>query len=128
MSELIAVQGMTLVTNPPTVTAVITPLPGVITKVKTEAKLVGIDGDQVTVSAITVPSAGATIPDPSPYTVALQSSASKVKAEGTHVLLEGDESETINATPQIPGTPPTNYPVSFTIKISVAGQTKAKGI
>jgi hypothetical protein len=130
--KLIAVQGMTVLVDsttvvpPGVVVATIVVSPPTATKVKAESKLVHRDGDQITVSAITVPAAGATIPDPGPYTVAFSSTATKVNAEGKLVLLEGDQTATINATPQIPGTPPVAYPVSFKCFVSVAGQTKAK--
>jgi hypothetical protein len=130
--KLIAVQGMTVivdaatVTPPGTVVATIVAGPPGSTKVKAEAKLAYLDGDSITVTAITVPGAGATTPDPGPYNVAMSSSATKVKAEGTLVLLEGDQSATINAVPKIPGSPPIDYPVSFKCKVSVAGQAKAK--
>jgi len=127
----IAIVGMTVTVDqttaipPGTVVAVITPKAPTGTKVKATA-LVYRDGDQVTVTAITVPSAGATIPDPGPYDVAMNAIAVKTKAEGTEVLRLNDLSDTINATPQIPGTPPTDYPVSFKVKVTNAGQIKAR--
>lgn len=131
---LIEVQGATVIVDQTTVVPPVTPVVATIVvvpptgvKVKAEVKLVHRDGDQITVSAITVPAAGATIPDPGPYTVALNKTVVKTKAEGIEVLVVGDQSDTINATPQIPGTPsPTPYPVSFKCIIQVAGQTKAK--
>lgn len=128
--ELIAVQGMTVTADQTTVVPPVTPVVVTIvvsppTGTKTLATaLVHRDGDQITVSAITVPAAGATIPDPGPYNVAMEATATKVISEGTVVLREGDQSEIINATPQIPGSPPTDYPVSFNCVVSVAGQTK----
>ncbi len=127
---------MTVVTDPtttqpplfPNVVATIVVAPPTGIKVKAEAKLVHRDGDQITVSAITVPAAGATTPDPGPYTVKMVATATKDKAEGVEVLREGDQSEVISATPQIPTTPtPTDYPVSFKCVVQVAGQVKAKG-
>jgi hypothetical protein len=122
----IAVQNMGVAADPSTVVATIAVASPTGTKVKAEGKLVHRDGDEVTVTFITVPTAGATIADPGPYTVPLNRTTTKVKAEGVWVLRQDDVSDTINATPQIPGTPPTNYPVSFKCKISIAGQTKAK--
>ncbi len=130
--KLIAVQDMTVTVDATTVIP-----PGIVvcsimvapptgTKNKAESKLIHRDGDQITVTAITVPAVGATIPDPGPYTVPLNAIATKTKAEGIEVLRLDDQSDTINATPQIPGTPPVNYPVSFKCIISVADQTKAK--
>ncbi len=81
-------------------------------------------GDQITVTAITVPAAGATTPDPGPYTVPLNATVTKVFAEGVKTLVLGDLSNTINATPKIPGAPPVDYPVSFKCVISSAGQAK----
>jgi len=129
--ELVAVQGMTVIVDPSTpsppgaVIATIAPLPPTGTKCKA-GTLVYRDGDEINVSAITVPSAGATIPDPGPYKVKINASATKTKAEGIEVLVLGDLSDVINATPQIPGSPPVAYPVSFKCTISDAGQTKAK--
>lgn len=130
--ELVAVQGMTVTVDQTTVNPPTTPLVATIvvaaptgTKV-TATALVHRDGDQITVTAITVPAAGATIADPGPYNVAMVSTAAKVKAEGTEVLRQGDQSETISATPQIPGSPPTDYPVTFKCIVSNAGQTKVK--
>jgi hypothetical protein len=128
----IAVQGMTVIVDPSSpvppgaVVASIVVAAPTETKVKAESKLVHRDGDQITVTAITVPSAGATTPDPGPYNVALNATATKTKAGNIEVLRVDDISDTINATPQIPGTPPVSYPVAFNCKISVAGQTKAK--
>jgi len=84
------------------------------------------DNLSISVSSITYPSAGATTPDPGPYTANFSSSAQKVKADGSLVLRVGDETGTISATPQIPGSPPTPYPISFKVKIDNAGQTKVK--
>lgn len=131
--ELIAVQGMTVIVdqttvNPPgfAVVATIVVNPPSSTKCKGEGKPMHRDGDTITVSAITVPTAGATIPDPGPYSPAMNAAAQYVKAEGTLVLREGDLSDTINATPQIPGSPPTDYPVSFKCIVQAANQTKVK--
>lgn len=84
-------------------------------------------GYGISVTAITDPGAGATIPDPGPYTASYSATATKVKADGTLVLRLDDETGVINATPQIPGSPPTNYPVAFKYKITSAGQIKVKG-
>lgn len=84
------------------------------------------DGFGMSVSVITVPSAGATIPDPGPYSVQFGATAAKVKADGSLVLRKDDETGMVNATPQIPGTPPVPYPVSFKLTISDAGQAKVR--
>jgi hypothetical protein len=131
----IAVAGMTVTVDqttatppapPPAIAATIVVAPPTGTKVKAEAKLVHRDGDEITVSAITAPGAGATIADPGPYTVPMNATATKTKAEGVEVLRLDDLSDTINATPKVPGSPPVDYPVSFKCKVTVAGQTKAK--
>ena len=120
----IAVEGMTVLADLPVV-AVVTPDPATGTKTSATA-LVYRDGDTIQVSNITDPTAGATIPDPAIYEAKMISSATRVKSESVLVLLDGDESETIDATPQIPGSPPVDYPVSFKCTITVPGQIKAK--
>jgi uncharacterized Zn-binding protein involved in type VI secretion len=123
----VCVDGMTLETDPSTVSCSMSMVGPPSSKVKAEGKGAWHDGDKVSVSNVTVPSAGATIPDPGPYQAAFAAGAAKVKADGKLVLLEGDETATISATPKIPGSPPTNYPVSFKVKASAAGQSKALG-
>lgn len=124
--KLIVVNGFTYSISDPTVVATVA-LTGT-PSAKNKAGGAGMckHGFSISVSAITVPSVGATIPDPGPYTASFESTATKVKADGSLVLLEGDKTATITATPQIPGSPPAPYPVSFHVSISVAGQTKAK--
>jgi hypothetical protein len=97
-------------------------------KCKAEGKGMLKDGYQVIVSAITCPSAGASTPDAVAYPSTFETTATKVKADGTLVLLEGDLTATISATPQIPGSPPVPYPVSFKIEIKLAGQTKVNAV
>jgi hypothetical protein len=84
------------------------------------------DGYGVSVTNITDPGAGATIPDPGPKTDSFSATATKVKADGVEVLRKDDETGIINATPQIPGTPPTPWPVQFKYQITNAGQIKVK--
>lgn len=125
--KLIAVSGMTVQVSDPTVVATITITGSPSLKVKAEGNGVYKDSLGVTVTAITVPSAGATIPDPGPYNVTFSATAQKVKADGSLVLRVDDETGTINATPKIPSTPsPIDFPVSFKIEISNAGQSKSK--
>ena len=93
-------------------------------KVKAGGSGVIKHGYGLTVSAITDPGAGATIPDPGPYNVSFSATAAKVKADGTLVLRQDDETGIVSATPQIPGSPPTPFPVQFKYKISNAGQSK----
>lgn len=132
MSAFIAVAGMTAIVDastvspPGTVVCVIVNDPPTGTKLLASSAQAYRDGDTSKVSAITVPGAGATIPDPGPYTATWQSTAIKDSSEGKKLLLEGDQTTVINAVPQIPGTPPTNYPVSFQLVVQSAGQVKAK--
>ena len=105
---------------------IITPGPNPITKVKASSKFVYANGYSVFVSGITAPGAGAITPDPLTYTAVFASSALKVKAEGSFVLLEGDESAVLTASPLMPGTPGTPYPTSFKVKIVSAGQVKVR--
>lgn len=99
-----------------------------IASLKCKAGGTGIyqDGLQISVSAITYPSAGATIPDPAPYIVAMNADAQKVKAENKLVLRVDDLSDMISATPKIPGSPPVDYPITFKIEVIDAGQLKVK--
>lgn len=130
MQEFVAVLGMTVTVDQTTpipagaVTAVITPDPPSATKVFAGGQLVYRSGDTIQVSGITVPSAGATIPDSGPYQVAITATATKFLVEGSLILREGDLSAIVSATPQIPGSPPTDYPVTFQCVISAAGQIK----
>lgn len=126
--ENIVTSDMVLVPDDPLVTCTINLTGTPSTKVKAVGSGVCADGFTIAVSGITYPSAGATTPDPTTYTVALNSTATKNKAEGSLVLLEGDESDTIDAVPVIPGSPPTSYNVSFKVVITGAGQTKVKGV
>ena len=126
MAEFVAVNGFTYqISNPLVVaTVVLTGVPSV--KNKAGGQGICKDGFGITVTAITVPSVGAVTPDPGPYNVTISATALKVKADNTLVLRVGDKTGTINATPYIPGTPPTPSPISFTIDIINAGQTKVK--
>ena len=132
MSELIAVSGMTATVDQSTVNPPAFPVVAIViadppSGAKCSATgLVYRDGDTIQVSAITVPGAGATIPDPGPYQPAMNATSTKVKGEGVSVLREGDLSDTVSATPKIPPAPGTDYPVTFKCKISAAGQAKAK--
>ena len=120
----VANQSMVLFPDDPLVVCTIVITGSASTKVKAGGVGVYQDGLQISVSAITYPSAGATIPDPGPYVVAMNAEAQKVKAENKLVLRIEDLSDTISATPQIPGSPPTDYPISFKAEIITAGQIK----
>lgn len=119
----VAIVGMTLQVDNPLVVATITITGSPAVKSKA-TDFIYQDGLTISVTNITVPSVGATIPDPGPYVVPMNSSALKSKAETKLVLLEGDKSDIINATPQIPG--PTPSPVSFKVEVLTAGQIKVK--
>ncbi len=128
MSKNIANESMILQVDNLIVVATISITGSSSTKVKAISGVYQ-DGLAISVTNITAPSAGATIPDPGPYNENIASSATKVKAETKLVLLEGDTSGTINATPKIPSSPnPIDFPVSFKVEISSAGQIKAKAI
>lgn len=131
MSELMAVEGMTVVVDQSTAT--LPPVAGVIVvdpisgrKLKGSGAQAQLDGDTFQISGITA--GAATIPDPETYEVAIPATAQAVSSEGSKVLREGDLSEVINAIPQTPnpGGDPIDTPVSFQCVIQVAGQTKVR--
>ena len=125
--KLIAVEGMTIQFSDPTIVATVVITGSASIKSKAEGFGVYKDGLSISVSNITSPSNGATIPDPGPYTENFSATALKTKADGELVLRVDDETGTINATPKIPSTPtPIDFPVSFEVQVSAAGQTKAK--
>ena len=132
MSKPVAVLGMTLTIDPTTVvppppapppTAVLVVNPPTATKVLAASALVHRDGDRIIVTNVAVPGAGATTVDPGPFEVAMEATVEKVPAEGEQVLVVGDQSETISATPSIPGPPVVPYPVTFKYVITDPGQT-----
>jgi hypothetical protein len=144
--ELIAVQGMSVIIDqntvvPPTppppppppvipsgVIASIVVLPPTETKNRGENKLYHRDEDQIQVSNITVPAVNATIADTTVYTKKLLATALFDHADDDKLVLrEGDHSEVINATPKIPGSPPTPYPVAFQCIIDDPNQTTNRG-
>lgn len=127
MKKLLAVAGFTAAFSDPLVVGIITPTGTPSTKMLAQGPGVCRDGFGVSVSAITVPSAGATIPDPGPHAANLIATATKTIDGGALALRVDDQTANIIATPQIPGTPPTPYPVTFTVKIAAAGQTKVSG-
>ncbi len=123
----IAVAGFSYAFSNPAVQATVAILDPASTKVLLESKGVHKDGLRFQITNITVPSAGATIPDAGPYTATFVATSLKVKADGTIVLVVGDKTNTINATPQIPGSPNSPYPVSFYVYITAAGQSSGRG-
>ena len=82
------------------------------------------DGFSVSVTNITAPGAGATTPDPGPYTANFIATALKVNGLDVNKfpLRVDDKTGIISATPVIPGGP-TPFPVTFKIQITDAGQT-----
>ena len=123
MSEaLLAVEGLRVGTeSTPAVEATIV-VPPPTAPVLGENKRAHVDGMVAIVTNITVPSAGATTPDPGPYDATFTATSQKNFTQLVKLLREGDQSNQINATPQIPGSPPTPYPISFVCVISDAGQ------
>lgn len=124
MLKEIAVDGFSYSFSNPAVNAQVSIIGPTSFTVKAGGKAVCTDGFQIIVSNVT--SGPATIPDPVPYPVSFSATATKVKADNKFVLRVDDQTSTINATPQAPGTPPSPSPVSFTVKISNAGQTVVK--
>ena len=94
------------------------------TKGKAEGNFIYQDGLAIQVTNITSPPA--TIPDPGPKNSNINADAIKNELEGKLVLRKDDLTDTINATPKVPGSPPTDYPVTFKVQITVAGPTKVK--
>ncbi len=126
MGNLVAVQGMTLTI----VNSLPTPVLGIITILgvpsvtnKAEGKGAYLDNLQIQIANITSPAGGATIPDLVPKIVGIPASIQKAKEFGVYFLVVNDITGIINATPQIPGSPPSNYPVTFQVQITNANQT-----
>lgn len=121
----IAVEDMTFSFVPSTVYGVValTGLPS--TRLRADNKSVCLDEIGITVSGITAD--GAPTPDPVIYSSKLNASGSRLKSEEKAVLLEGDLSDSISATP-LTAPPPggTPVPVVFKIQISDAGQERVK--
>jgi len=135
--KLFAVDGMTLDFDPSnpadtiqgTITILGSPSSKVFAKLSPD-KGVYLDGLQVQVSGITVPSVGATIPDPGPYTTTMNKTSDKNEelANNKFILRLDDESDSITAKPKIPASPsPVVYSTTFKIKITDAGQDKVEG-
>jgi hypothetical protein len=129
MGKLVAVQGMTLsivngLPTPVEGTISITGSPSTINKV--DGKGVYLDGLGISVTNVTSTGAGATTPDPGPITGSINASILYCKENGTLMLAEDDLSGVINATPKIPGTPPTDYPVTFQVQVTNANQNEVR--
>jgi hypothetical protein len=131
--KYIAVQGMTVEVDqtspipPGNVVATIVVSAPTQSTCSAGGALMHRDGDQITVTNITVPSAGATIADPGPYTSNMDVQGwGNVKSENLPVLREDDISVVIGAIPKIPGPPDIPYPVTFECIVTAAGQTKVR--
>lgn len=123
MSEYVAVDGMTLDIDS-THSATISVVSPSSTINKINAK--GVYKDNTQVSVTNIISGPATTPDPGPVTGYLNASISEVKENGTLLLVDGDETGLLNAIPKIPGSPPTDYPITFKIYVDDPNQTKVK--
>jgi len=126
MAEQVAVSGMTLIIvegspTPVFGTILITGSPSVKNKAGS-----GIYKDNLAIQVTNITSPPATIPDPGPKNSNIIATAAKVEADGVLVLRRGDKTGIINAIPKIPGSPPVDYPVTFKVMITVAGQIKVK--
>lgn len=123
MSELVAVEGLTLAddTAGNTTTVAVAPTAVPSTKVKAEGKGVYAGGLDIQIAS------GSGVPGScvlaAPVLDTIDPTAAKTKAEGALVMRQED-SKTIQAT----GVPPGggSCPLTFTIRISDAGQTKVK--
>lgn len=130
MAKFIAVDGATVIIDPPNVSGSIQVVGPPDPKVKAGGKNIYVDQMQVIVKDVASPPA--IIPDPGPYTFNLNATATKVKASNKFVMLEGDTAPQQVALPEIPNAPPappapgTPQSTPFTVKILVAGQVKVK--
>lgn len=91
-------------------------------KVNAVGDPIWLDQHKLILTAIT--NSTATIADPGPYTLTFTANSEKVKSEGKFVLRVGDSTDSIVATPSIPGSSPTPSPVTISAIITSAGQTK----
>ncbi len=129
MRKNIVVDGVTLEPSDPNIQATIEIVSPSSTKVLCEGKGVYHDGDRVKVTDITYPVALAVSKDSGPYVVGFSSTCKKVFADGKLVVLEGDSTAEITATPKIPRNPPQvpeDVPVPVTFKIVAKGANQTK--
>jgi hypothetical protein len=126
----IAVENCTLLLSAPAVElAPPTILPPSV-KVKADGK--GVYRGAVTftygVGAISHPAWTASVTNLAPAIFTINGSATKVKADGQAVLLEGDESAQVLVQGQaMVGTTPTPSPQAISLKVLLAGQFKVSG-
>ena len=59
-----------------------------------------------------------------PYTLSFTATAQKLKTENSFVLRVNDKTNSVIATPQVPGNPPIDSPVEISVEIIDSGQTK----
>lgn len=119
----IAVEGMTLVFDPPTVSGSISIMGLASLKTKIDGSGVYTDGLTISISSI-ISTPSAPTPDPMPHVASINSTATYVKEGGSLVLRVGDKTDTITANPINPSGSP--VPTNFKIVIQSAGQTKVK--
>ncbi len=127
--KLIAVQGFSYALSDqsdPTITATITltGVPSLVNKVNGNSFCL----DGFTVQVTNIATATASVPDPGPYTASFSATALKTTdlSENKKPLRQGDKTGTINATPHTPPSASTPEPVTFTITITNANQTKSE--
>jgi hypothetical protein len=120
--EWVAVSGLIMSTDTPSITAILllTDVPSI--KVKASGSGVHIDGSTVSATVVTEGNyVGA-----GPFTANYPATSTKSKAEGSLVLRENDESETITATVTNTVSPFDSKDITFKAVISSAGQTKVR--
>ena len=120
MSELVAVQGMTLVVKESGTSATLTPTTPPDSKVKAESKAV-YAGD---VAVSIVGATNGTCTQSAPATATLSPTATKSKASSKEVLRENDESNTAVVTGALSGGGACT--LNVTAVVDSAGQTKVK--
>lgn len=125
MKAFVAVKGFTYQISVPTVVCNISfsDIPNENSKFLIDGKKAIMDGYIATVSNVI--NGIATIPDPVTYTSPFNATKVKVVDSGKKFVCQGDETTSITAIPRIPNVDgSTPAPVTFTIKITSAGQDK----
>lgn len=125
MGTPIATAGYTYLVDPPTVLCTVIEVGTPSAKNKAGGDGMLLDEHELQITAITNPPS--TIPDPGPYSLKFAATATKVKdiGSGKMVLVNGDETNQITASPQTPGSPPVTVPVQIKYTIIVPGQINA---
>ncbi len=100
------------------------------TKARANSKGIYTGDIEIAVSGVTNPGTSATIPSgtsPDPETFTLSPTSTKCRFGGKKPLRVGDK-VTVLVNPMIPATPtPTPSPTSMIVRVSDAGQAKARG-